>query len=46
MLAPFHGARMRAYESMVRDVVTRDVVSWPEREPFAMHAHMQRVTLE
>ncbi|MEA2186468.1 MAG: hypothetical protein QOK16_1479 [Solirubrobacteraceae bacterium] len=37
---------MRTYESTVRDVVARDVVSWPEPEPFAMHAHMQRVTLE
>jgi cytochrome P450 len=46
MLAPFYGARTRAYESTVRDVVARDVVSLPKREPFAMHAHMQRVTLE
>jgi cytochrome P450 len=46
MLPPFHGARMRAYESTVREVVARDVESWPQREPFAMHAHMQRVTLE
>jgi cytochrome P450 family 135 len=46
MLPSFHGARMRTYESTVREVVARDVESWPEREPFAMHAHMQRVTLE
>jgi cytochrome P450 len=46
MLPPFHGARMRAYESTVRDVVARDVESWPEREPFAIHERMQRVTLE
>jgi cytochrome P450 len=45
MLAPFCGARMRAYESTVRDVLARDVVSWPKRERFAMHAHMQRVML-
>jgi cytochrome P450 len=46
MLPPFHGARMRAYESTVREVVARDVESWPEREPFAIHPSMQRVTLE
>jgi len=46
MLPPFHGARMRAYESTVREVVARDVASWPEDEPFAMHARMQGVTLE
>jgi cytochrome P450 family 135 len=46
MLPPFHGARMRAYESTVREVVARDVESWPQREPFSVHARMQRVTLE
>jgi cytochrome P450 len=46
MLPSFHGARMRTYESTVREVVARDVESWPERVPFAMHTHMQRVTLE
>src|SRR3954464_7934761 len=46
MLPPFHGARMREYEDTVRDVVARDVESWPEGEPFAIHPHMQRVTLE
>jgi cytochrome P450 len=46
MLPSFHGARMRAYESTVREVVARDVESWPEREPFAIHPCMQRVTLE
>jgi cytochrome P450 len=46
MLPPFHGERMRAYESTVREVVARDVESWPQGEPFAIHAHMQRVTLE
>jgi cytochrome P450 len=46
MLPPFHGARMRAYESTVRDVVAREVESWPEGEPFAIHQRMQRVTLD
>jgi cytochrome P450 len=46
MLPPFHGARMRAYESTVREVVAREVESWPEGEPCSMHVRMQRVTLE
>src|SRR5919108_5157165 len=46
MLPPFHGERMRAYESTVRDVVGREVEGWPEGEPFALHPRMQRVTLE
>jgi cytochrome P450 family 135 len=46
MLPPFHGERMRAYESTVRDVVARDVQQWPQNEPFTLHPHMQRVTLE
>jgi cytochrome P450 len=46
MLPPFHGERMRAYESTVREVVARDVETWPDREPFAIHPRMQAVTLE
>ncbi|HET8759302.1 MAG TPA: cytochrome P450 [Solirubrobacteraceae bacterium] len=46
MLPPFHGARMRAYEDTVRDVVAEDVETWPTGEPFALHPHMQKVTLE
>src|SRR5918993_1276917 len=46
MLPPFHGRRMRAYESIVCDVVASEVERWPEDEPFAIHPRMQRVTLE
>jgi cytochrome P450 len=46
MLPPFHGERMRAYESIVREVVARDVERWPVGEPFAIHPRMQRITLE
>jgi cytochrome P450 len=46
MLPPFHGARMRAYEATVREVVAGDVAGWPDGEPFAVHPRMQRVTLE
>ena len=46
MLPPFHGERMRAYESTVAEVAARSVETWPSGEPFAVHPHMQRVTLE
>jgi cytochrome P450 len=46
MLPPFHGERMRAYEATVREVVARDVETWPVGQPFALHPHMQEVTLE
>jgi cytochrome P450 len=46
MLPPFHGERMRTYESIVRDAVAREVDSWPDEQPFALHPRMQRVTLE
>jgi cytochrome P450 len=46
MLPPFHGARMRAYESIVLDAVRRDVDGWPESRPFALHPHMQAITLD
>jgi cytochrome P450 len=46
MLPPFHGERMRAYETTVREVVARDTETWPTNEPFAIHPHMQRITLE
>jgi cytochrome P450 len=46
MLPPFHGARMRAYEATVREVVAREVSTWPSDEPFALHPRMQAITLE
>jgi len=33
---PFHGARMRAYEDTVREVVANDVATWPVNENRAM----------
>ena len=46
MLPPFHGERMRAYEATVAEVVARDADGWPAGEAFALHPHMQAVTLE
>jgi cytochrome P450 len=46
MLPPFHGARMRAYEGIVREVAAREIATWPVGAPFALHPRMQQVTLE
>jgi cytochrome P450 family 135 len=46
MLPPFHGERMRAYEAIVRDAVARDIEGWPVGRPFALHPHMQAITLD
>jgi cytochrome P450 len=46
MLPPFHGERMRAYESVIEDVVGREVDSWRQGQEFRIHPRMQRVTLE
>jgi cytochrome P450 family 135 len=46
MLPPFHGERMRGYETIVREVVERDLETWPHGEELAVHPRMQAVTLE
>jgi len=46
MLPPFHGERMRAYESLIAEVATAEIESWPLRRPFPIHPRMQAVTLE
>jgi cytochrome P450 family 135 len=46
MLPPFHGERMRSYESIMRAATEREIDGWPEGQPFAIHPHMQAITLE
>ena len=46
MLPPFHGDRMRAYETIVREAVERDIATWPASGAFPLHPHMQAITLE
>jgi cytochrome P450 len=46
MLPPFHGERMRSYESIMRAATEQAIDSWPEGQPFAIHPHMQTITLE
>lgn len=46
MLPPFHGERMRAYESVIEEVIGREIDSWRIGEEFRIHPRMQSVTLE
>jgi cytochrome P450 len=46
MLPPFHGERMRSYESIMREATEHAIDSWRAGEPFAIHPHMQAITLE
>jgi cytochrome P450 len=46
MLPPFHGERMRAYESMIEEATDRVVGSWQLGTPFPLHPSMQAITLE
>ena len=46
MLPPFHGERMRAYESVIGEIADAEVDRWPLGEGFAIHPRMQAVTLE
>jgi cytochrome P450 len=46
MLPPFHGERMRAYETVIAEAAAAEIESWPVGEEFAIHPRMQAVTLE
>jgi cytochrome P450 len=46
LLPPFHGERMRRHVELMREVAEREVARWPKGVPFAVHPHMQDVTLE
>jgi cytochrome P450 len=46
MLPPFHGERMRTYESVMREAAERELKGWPEGRAFAVHPSMQAITLE
>ncbi len=46
MLPAFHGERMRAYEAVIGEVISREVDSWRIGEEFRIHPRMQSVTLE
>jgi cytochrome P450 family 135 len=46
MLPTFHGQRMKAYESIMRDAADREIDAWPVGEPFQLLPSMQALTLD
>ena len=46
MLPPFHGERMRAYETVMAEATEREIATWPVGRRFALQASMQAITLE
>ena len=46
MLPSFHGQRMKAYESIMRDAADREIDSWPVGRPFELLPPMQALTLD
>ena len=46
MLPLFHGERMRAYEEIIAELARWRWTVWPIGETFAIHPHMQALTLE
>lgn len=46
MLPPFHGERMQRHVETMAEAARQEIERWPVGEPFALHPHMQEVTLE
>jgi cytochrome P450 len=46
MLPSFHGERMRSYESVLDEIVSEEIDSWPLHSEFPIHSRMQAITLE
>src|SRR3954468_21732105 len=46
LLAPFHGKAIEHYRDVMLDATRRDLETWPVGRPFALRAHMQRITLD
>ena len=46
MLPPFHGERMRAYETVITEAVEAEISRWPRGSVLAIRGRMQAITLE
>lgn len=46
LLPAFHGERMRAYATAMRDICNASIETWPTDRPFALHDKMQAITLD
>ena len=46
LLPAFHGERMQAYATAMREITTASLDSWPIGREFALHPMMQAITLD
>ncbi len=46
LLPAFHGERMHAFETAMREITEESFESWPVGRPFALHPFMQSITLD
>ncbi|HEY8432291.1 MAG TPA: cytochrome P450, partial [Sandaracinaceae bacterium] len=46
LLPPFHGQRMRAYGTVIRESTLRSLARWPRGRAFPVHPHTQAITLD
>lgn len=46
LLPPFHGERMRAYGELIAETAREEIARWPREQAFALHPHMQSITLD
>jgi cytochrome P450 len=45
MMPPFHGERMYVYGETMREITDQTIDTWPVDQSFAIHHHMQQITL-
>lgn len=46
LLPAFHGERMQAFATTMREITEAAFARWPVGEPFSLHPHMQSITLD
>jgi cytochrome P450 len=46
LLPPLHGARMRAYEDLIRECTRREIASWPDGTPITTLPRLRAITLQ
>jgi cytochrome P450 len=46
LLPAFHGERMHAFASVMREITEASLEHWPIKHPFALHPRMQSITLD
>jgi cytochrome P450 family 135 len=46
LLPSFHGERMQAYATVMREITESNLATWPTDQPFALQPMMQSITLD